>query len=127
LRREITKDGLYMALGFVVAATGLVGSVLGLIVGPSDQAAVFAVLGGTCLLTLVGFTYMRHHPEDPAAVEASRADQTSERVGAFWAVMLAGSIAAAILVDGPSQGVWIFLAIVSIYQLVAWARRRRAS
>lgn len=113
LRREITRDGLYVALGFVVAATGLVGSVLGLIVGPSDQTVAVAVLRGSCLLMLVGFAHMRQHPEDAAAVKASRADQTRERVGAFWAVLLAGSTAAAIPVDGSSRGV----AVVSICQL----------
>jgi hypothetical protein len=126
LRGEITRDGLFMALGFVLAVTGLVGCVLGLIVGPSDQATVFALLGGFCLLMLAGFAYMRRHPGDAAAVEASRAAQQSERIGGFWAVMLAGSIAAAILVQGSSRGVWIFVASISGYQLVMWARRRRA-
>lgn len=122
LRLEITRDGLFLALGFAIATLGLVGCVLGLLFGPGDQAGVFALLGGTCALVLAGFGYTRLRKidlsptPDPPEVEA--------RLGPFWAVLLAGTTVAAILVKGSSRGVWIFLAIVALYQLVMWARRR---
>ncbi len=123
MRRDISRDGLFLAFGFTLVTLGLVGCVLGLLVGPGDQAGAFALLGGICALVLVGFGYTRLRridlspTPDPPEVEA--------RLGLFWAVMLAGSTVAAILLNGSSRGVWIFLAIVALYQLIMWAGRRR--
>jgi hypothetical protein len=76
LRREISRDGLFLALGFTLVTVGFVGCVLGLLVGPDDQAGFFAFLGGICALVLLGFGYTRLRridlspTPDPPEVEA---------------------------------------------------------
>lgn len=77
MRREISRDGLFLAFGFTLVTLGFVGCVFGLLVGPDDQAGFFAFLGGICALVLLGFGYTRLRridlspTPDPPEVEGS--------------------------------------------------------
>lgn len=125
LRREISADGLFMALGFVMALFGLIISVLGLAFGTSDQVGMLAGFGGICLLILLGYAYARWRPAEEPVHDAAEDKRADARLGPFWAVIFVAMIAAAVFVNGPSRGAWVFLAIVAFFNLAAWDRRRR--
>ena len=130
MRREISKEGLWLAFAFLLGVLGLVGSIVGFAMGAEDGATTYATIGGISLILVVGlaYTHLRPAADDPAAASASHDEERPVVERLIWGGMLALSLAGLFVVDPPFVAVSVVLLAVSVWNLVAAEiRRRRAT